>query len=112
MFALVLPAERVSPRTLLAGFAGVLGVALVVLRGDAQPDLLGVLAGAAGTASMSAGNVMTKRWGRPPGAPPALDGRAITGYLCLALVNTALAYWLWLRGIGRLPATSVSFLGC
>ncbi|WP_258382681.1 DMT family transporter, partial [Streptomyces sp. NTH33] len=29
----------------------------------------------------------------------------------LALVNTALAYWLWFRGIGRLSATQVTFLG-
>lgn len=45
------------------------------------------------------------------GAPPALDGRNLAGYLYLALVNTAVAYWLWFRGIGRLTATSVTFLG-
>ncbi|MYS76419.1 EamA family transporter, partial [Streptomyces sp. SID5926] len=45
------------------------------------------------------------------GAPPALDGPAIGGYLYLALANTALAYWLWFRGIGRLSATQVTFLG-
>ncbi len=45
------------------------------------------------------------------GAPPALDGRAVGGYLYLALANTAVAYWLWFRGIGRLGATQVTFLG-
>lgn len=45
------------------------------------------------------------------GAPPALDGRAVGGYLYLALANTAVAYWLWFRGIGRLTATQVTFLG-
>jgi probable blue pigment (indigoidine) exporter len=87
---------------------------------------------------MSTGTVLTKRWGRPDGvgplaltgwqltagglliaplaflvegAPPALDGPAIGGYLYLALANTAVAYWLWFRGIGRLSATQVTFLG-
>ncbi len=87
---------------------------------------------------MSAGTVLTQRWGRPAGvgplaltgwqltagglliaplaflvegAPPALDGRAAGGYLYLAVANTAVAYWLWFRGIGRLTATQVTFLG-
>jgi probable blue pigment (indigoidine) exporter len=34
----------------------------------------------------------------------------LAGFGYLALVNTALGYALWLRGIERLPATSVSFL--
>jgi probable blue pigment (indigoidine) exporter len=97
-----------------------------------------VLAALGATASMSTGTVLTKRWGRPDGvgplaltawqltaggllivpvallvegAPPALDGRAVGGYLYLALANTAVAYWLWFRGIGRLGATQVTFLG-
>jgi probable blue pigment (indigoidine) exporter len=45
------------------------------------------------------------------GAPPTLDGRAVGGYLYLALANTAVAYLLWFRGIGRLTATQVTFLG-
>jgi probable blue pigment (indigoidine) exporter len=87
---------------------------------------------------MSTGTVLTKRWGRPEGvgplaltgwqltaggliiapvaflvegAPPALDGPAVGGYLYLALANTAVSYWLWFRGIGRLSATQVTFLG-
>jgi probable blue pigment (indigoidine) exporter len=33
------------------------------------------------------------------------------GFVYLGLVSTAGAYALWFRGIGRLPASSVSFLG-
>jgi probable blue pigment (indigoidine) exporter len=137
-FAAVLLAERPAARTLSAGLAGVAGVGLVVLRADARLDTAGVLAGLAGAASMAAGTVLTKRWGRPEGVgaltmtgwqltagglllmpvallgegpPPALDGRALAGYGYLAIANTAVAYWLWFRGIGRLPATSVAFLG-
>ncbi|WP_280339563.1 EamA family transporter [Nocardia neocaledoniensis] len=142
MFALglatVLLAELPTRRKVLAGVIGVLGVALVVLRGSAELDLAGVVAGLAGAASMAAGTVLTKKWGRPDGvgplamtgwqltagglfilplavviegAPPALDAQAIGAYLYLGIIGTAVAYWLWFRGISRVPATSVAFLG-
>ncbi|OXZ00119.1 EamA family transporter [Streptomyces diastatochromogenes] len=130
--------QRPAGRTLVAGVVAAFGVSLVVLKGAGALDVVGVLAAVASTASMAAGTVLTKRWGRPDGvgplaltgwqltagglliapvaflaegAPPALDGRAAGGYLYLALANTALAYWLWFRGIGRLSATQVGFLG-
>ncbi|MEV8031834.1 EamA family transporter [Streptomyces sp. NPDC086182] len=136
--AAALLGDRPTLRTLLTGITAALGVSLVVLKAAGALDLLGVLAALASTASMSTGTVLTKRWGRPDGvgplaltawqltagglliapvalvvegAPPVLDGRAIGGYLYLALANTALAYWLWFRGIGRLTATQVTFLG-
>lgn len=136
-FAAVLLAERPTARKLLAGIAGVLGVGLVVLRADARLDAAGVLAGLGGAAAMSAGTVLTKRWGRPEGVgtltftgwqltagglllapvalliegpPPALSGVNVLGYVYLGVVGTAVAYWLWFRGISRIPATSVAFL--
>ncbi|GGW79902.1 EamA family transporter [Streptomyces lomondensis] len=129
--------QRPSARTLLTGVMAAFGVSLVVLRAAGALDTLGLLAAVASTASMSAGTVLTQRWGRPEGvgplalagwqltagglliaplallaegAPPALDGRAAGGYLYLAVANTAAAYWLWFRGIGRLTATQVTFL--
>ncbi|ELS53273.1 EamA family transporter [Streptomyces viridochromogenes] len=130
--------QRPTARTVLTGTVAAFGVSLVVLKAAGALDLVGVLAALASTAAMSAGIVLTKRWGRPEGvgplaltgwqltagglliaplallvegAPPALDGRATVGYLYLALANTAVAYWLWFRGIGRLTATQVTFLG-
>jgi probable blue pigment (indigoidine) exporter len=130
--------DRPTLRTLLTGVTAALGVSLVVLKAAGALDPVGVLAALASTASMSTGTVLTQRWGRPDGvgplaltawqltagglliapvalvvegAPPVLDGRAIGGYLYLALANTAVAYWLWFRGIGRLTATQVTFLG-
>ncbi|MCP2294760.1 putative blue pigment (indigoidine) exporter [Nocardia amikacinitolerans] len=130
--------ERPTGRKVLAGLIGVFGVALVVLRATAQLDTIGVIAGLVGAASMALGTVLTKRWGRPEGvgplamtgwqltagglfilplaaliegAPPAMDGRAVGGYLYLGVIGTAAAYWLWLRGIAKVPATSVAFLG-
>ncbi|MEU9650308.1 EamA family transporter [Streptomyces sp. NPDC048110] len=130
--------QRPTARSVLTGAVAAFGVSLVVLEAAGTLDALGVLAAVAATASMSAGTVLTQRWGRPDGvgplaltswqltagglllaplallvegAPPALDGPAVGGYLYLALANTALAYWLWFRGIGRLSATQVTFLG-
>ncbi|MFI9241827.1 EamA family transporter [Streptomyces sp. NPDC053086] len=130
--------QRPAPRTLLTGVVAAFGVSLVVLKGAGALDLIGVLAALASTAAMATGTVLTKRWGRPAGvgplaltgwqltagglliaplaaltegAPPALDGRAVGGYLYLALANTAVAYWLWFRGIGRLTVTQAGFLG-
>ncbi|TQM29458.1 DMT family transporter [Nocardia bhagyanarayanae] len=130
--------ERPTGRKVLAGVIGVFGVALVVLRATAQLDTVGVIAGLVGAASMALGTVLTKRWGRPEGvgplamtgwqltagglfilplaaliegAPPAMDGRAVGGYLYLGVIGTAAAYWLWFRGIAKVPATSVAFLG-
>lgn len=130
--------QRPSARTLATGAVAAFGVSLVVLRAAGALDTLGVLAAVASTASMSTGTVLTQRWGRPEGvgplaltgwqltagglliaplaflvegAPPALDGRAVGGYLYLAVANTAVAYWLWFRGIGRMTATQVTFLG-
>ncbi|MHC5907370.1 EamA family transporter [Streptomyces sp. S6] len=130
--------ERPTVRPLLTAMAAALGVTLVVLKAGGALDLLGITAAVASTASMSTGTVLTKRWGRPEGAgpltlagwqltagglliapvalaaegaPPALDTPAVAGYLYLALANTAVAYWLWFRGIGRLSVAQVSLLG-
>ncbi|AXE26423.1 EamA family transporter [Streptomyces globosus] len=136
--AAVLLGERAELRTVLAAIAAAFGVGMVVLTAQARLDALGIAAGVVSSASMAAGTVMTKRWGRPAGvgplaatgwqltagglaiaplaalaegAPPALDGRALLGYGYMMLVNTGIAYWLWFRGMGQLSATSVTLLG-
>lgn len=127
--------ERPTRWRLGWGVAGVVGVGLMVLRGQLALDALGLLAGTAGTAVMAAGIVLTKRWGRPvppvtfagwqltagglvllplalivEGAPPAITPEAAVGYAWLAIVGTLLAYTLWFDGLGRLPIASSSFL--
>ncbi|MDR7304225.1 EamA family transporter [Haloactinomyces albus] len=136
--AFALLGERPTRWRLGWGVAGVVGVALMVLRGELSFDALGILAGLGGAAVMACGVVLTKRWGRPEGvgvlaftgwqltagglllaplalviegAPPALDAPALAGYAWLAVVGTLLAYVLWFQGLGRLPVTAVSFLG-
>ncbi|MEU2567387.1 EamA family transporter [Streptomyces althioticus] len=130
--------RRPALRDVLAGAVAAFGVSMVVLKAAGALDTLGVTAAFTATASMSAGTVLTQKWGRPlgvgplaltgwqltaggltiaplafllEGAPPTLDAGAAGGYAYLALVNTAIAYCLWFRGIGRLTATQATLLG-
>ncbi|MFC6090337.1 EamA family transporter [Saccharothrix lopnurensis] len=125
-----------TTRAVLAGLAGVGGVALLVLRADARLDAVGVAAALGGAVALAAGVVLGKRWPAPApllavtgwqlaagglvllpiallveGPPPALDAANLGGYAYLGLVGGALTYALWFRGIGLLPATRVAFLG-
>ncbi|SNR46217.1 EamA family transporter [Blastococcus mobilis] len=135
--ALAVPLLRERPTgwRLSWGVLGVVGVALMVLAPDAALSPIGVLAGIASTLCMALGTVLSKRWGRPTGPvsyagwqltagglvilpiallvegpPPVLDGAAIAGYAWLSLVGAGLAYVLWFRGVGRMPAGAVAFL--
>jgi len=137
VLAVALLGERLPRRRLLAGIAGVLGVALLVLNSRATLDPLGLAAGLGAAGSMALGVVLTQRWGRPDGVsllalvgwlltagglvlvPPALiiEGLPATlsasnlgGYAYLSLIGAALTYPLWFRGITQLGAPVVSFL--
>ncbi len=130
--------ETVPVHRVVAGIAATAGVSLVVLRANAALDSTGVAAGLLAAAGMAAGIVLTRSWGKPPGAgdlaltgwqltagglmiapvalavegpPPALDGAAVGGYIWLGLIGTAAAYSLWFRGISRLAVLQVSLLG-
>lgn len=129
--------EAITTRKVVAGAAGILGVALLLLKGHAGLEMLGVFAALGGAASMATGVVLAKKWGRPalplvttswqliagglvllpvtlileglPSQP--LNTENVLGYTYLALFGTAFAYTTWFRGIQKLPVTSVAFLG-
>ncbi|GLZ75205.1 ABC transporter permease [Actinorhabdospora filicis] len=130
--------QKVRLRPVLLGIAGVAGVAMVVLTATAKLDAIGVAAGLGGTIAMSAGTVLAKRWGPPPGvrltsfagwqltvgglfllpiafivegALPTFTATNVAGYLYLSLVNTALGYFLWFRGVRTLSPVPLTFLG-
>lgn len=130
--------QKVRLRPVLLGIAGVGGVAMVVLTATAKLDAVGVAAGLAGTVAMSTGTVLAKRWGPPEGvrlasfagwqltvgglfllpialivegALPHFTPTNVGGYLYLALVNTALGYFLWFRGVRTLSPVPLTFLG-
>lgn len=136
--SVLLLGQRLRAQPLIAGVAGLVGVSLLVLRGTARLDSWGVAAAVLGAASMAAGVVLAKRWGRPEGVglvpytgwllaagglmlvplavlvegpPPALSTGEVGGLVYLATINTTFAYLVWLWGVQRLPATGVTFLG-
>ncbi len=128
--------ERPRAASVAGAVVGFVGVALLVLRGGATVDPVGVAASFGAVAMSSLGYVLVKRW-QPPvglvtftawqlvagglvllpvallveGAPPSLGLRAIGGFLYLGLVATVLANLVWFRGLRRLPAAAVSLVG-
>lgn len=128
--------ERPAAASLVGAGIGFAGVALLVLRGGAVVDPIGVAASFGAVAMSSLGYILVKRW-RPPvelstftawqlvagglvllpiallveGAPPSLDARAVGGFLYLGLVATVVANLLWFRGLRALPAAAVSLVG-
>ncbi|GAB4583058.1 EamA family transporter [Nocardia sp. IFM 10818] len=137
VLAVAILRERASLWRIAWGFAGVLGVGLVVIGPAAALDLTGVCAGVGSAGAMALGLTLTKRWGRPPGVgpaafagwqltagglfllpltatieglPPAIDLPAALGYLWLGLVGGLIAYVLWFDGIATLPVASVAVL--
>ncbi|MFG6401226.1 EamA family transporter [Microbacterium sp. P04] len=129
--------ERLTGVVIVAGGAGLFGVALIVLQAPSALDPLGVAAAAAGAVSMAVGVVLTKRWAGGPSALALTSWQLIAGGLLLALLTaiieplpaqapslinlagyaylavagTAVAYLLWFRGIARLPTRVPAFLG-
>ena len=137
VLAVPLLGERLPRRRLLAGIAGVLGVALLVLNSKAALDPFGVAAGLGAAGCMALGVVLTQRWTRPDGVsllafagwqltagglvlaplaliiegvPATLSASNLGGYAYLSLIGAALTYPLWFRGISQLSAPVVSFL--
>ena len=127
--------ERLRPAAIAAALTGVAGVALLVLRGPATLDWIGVAAAMGATLSAAAGIILVRRWGRPmkmlpfvgwqlvagglilavlaalfEGAPPALTARNVVALFYMAGVSTLVAYVLWFRGIEKLGAVAVSLL--
>lgn len=126
----------IRPLAVVAALTGIGGVALLVLGPVGRLDPLGLAAGLGGAASMAAGTVFSRKW-QPPVPPltftawqltagglllvpvaliaepplPALSGANIAGLLYLGLFGAALTYFLWFRGVARIPPSAVSMLG-
>jgi probable blue pigment (indigoidine) exporter len=128
--------EKPSKLSLVAALAGIVGVGLLVLSPSARPDGVGIAAALAGAATMGLGTVLVKRWKRPvsllvftawqlavggmlllpvalviEGPFTHLSITNLVGFVYLGLIGTGLAYALWFRGIDKLEASAVSYLG-
>lgn len=127
--------RRPRPGQVLAALAGIVGVGLLVLDSTVKLDAIGVAAALAGAASMATGTVLIERWGKIgtplalaawqlalggllllpvalalEGLPPVPSARNLAGLAYLVVIGTALAYWLWVRGIAAV-GTGIAFLG-
>ncbi len=126
----------VRPLAIVAGIAGLCGVALLVLRPGAALDPLGVAAGLGGALSMAFGTVLSRHW-KPDVSPltftawqltagglmlapaafllepglPVLTAQNYAGFLYLGLIGAAFTYILWFRGLARIGPQAASALG-
>jgi probable blue pigment (indigoidine) exporter len=128
--------QRPSRLALLAGYIGILGVALLVLTPSAKLDAIGIAAGLSGAAAMAVGTTLSKRWRAPvplltftawqlsaggllllPLALwlepplPELSSVNLLGFVYLGLISAGLSYWLWFRGLERLQPAAAASLG-
>ena len=138
VLAAFLLGDRIRPIHVITCLLGAVGVALLVLKATATLDSIGIFAALGGSVFMATGIVLTKRWKRPPGVsvlmltgwqltagglvlvpvvltfeglPSSINGTNVSGYLYLIAFGSLVGYTVWFRGIERLPAVAISFLG-
>lgn len=136
LFSWLILSEKPTKLSILAATAGLIGVGLLVLGPSASLDSIGIIAALAGAVTMGLGTVLVKRWKRPvsllvftawqlavggiillpialviEGPFTRLSITNLLGFIYLGLIGTGLAYTLWFRGIDKLNATAVSYLG-
>ena len=134
--AFVALGERAGVLRVVGGIIGVVGVALLVLRNPGHISTLGVVAAVASVVVSGVGFILVKKWPAPvdmltlvswqlvvagiflvplallvEGPPPALDAQAIAGYVWVAIMGTGVAYFVWFRGLTRMPAGAVALIG-
>ncbi|MBP6123419.1 MULTISPECIES: EamA family transporter [Providencia] len=128
--------SQLSMLSIFASFAGIMGVAILLITPNAALDIVGIIAGLAGALSMAAGTVLSRRW-QPPvtaltftswqltaggavllpfallfePALPSLTAINLVGLAYLAIIGGALTYALWFRGFALLGPSSVASLG-
>lgn len=126
--------RRPHPAQVAASVIGMVGVGLLIFDPNQSMDPIGVIASLGAAGSMALGTVLIERWGRVgtpldltawqltlgglallplalivEGLPPMPSGLNAIGLTYLILPGTALAYWLWIRGISLIGA-DVTFL--
>lgn len=125
---------RPTALKIISVIIGALGVSLVVLKGDAQVDFLGVLAALGSTLSLALGGVLMNRWGKPPMGmvsftgwqlfiagvelslltavmgdfPAELTHTHMMGFFILAVALTAVPFVLWFRAIAHAGAVTIA----
>jgi probable blue pigment (indigoidine) exporter len=136
VFSWIILREKPSKLSLVAAIAGLVGVGLLVISPTAHLDPIGIIAAISGAATMGLGTVLIKRWKRPvsllaftgwqltvggivllpialaiEGPITQISTTNLFGFVYLGVVGTGIAYALWFRGIDKLKASAVSYLG-
>ncbi|AFY92114.1 EamA family transporter [Chamaesiphon minutus] len=136
VFSWIILQEKPSKRSIVAGIAGLVGVGLLVISPAAKLDPIGIVTAIGGAATMGLGTVLIKRWQRPvsllvftawqltvgglvllpialaiEGPIAQISTTNLFGFVYLGVVGTGIAYALWFRGIDKLNASAVSYLG-
>ena len=135
LLAALILQQRPTAIKVLAIVIGVVGVVLIVFKGEVRLDFLGVLAALASALSMALGGVLLNKWGRPPALsniaftgwqllvgggelaivvlivadfPASLSVTYLVGLAILAFGLTAIPFTLWFRAIAGMGATAVA----
>lgn len=112
---------------------GAIGVAMIVLKGDASIDLWGVAAALGSALSVAIGGLLVNKWGRPKSLlaftgwqllvaafelslvaiwlgdiPSSLDLTNIVGLAIVALLLTAVTFVLWFKAIQGAGAAAIA----
>jgi probable blue pigment (indigoidine) exporter len=135
-FSWLILGEKPAKLSIIMAIAGFVGVGLLVLSPSARLDGIGIMAAIAGAGAMGLGTVLVKRWQSnvslivftawqltiggllllpialiTEGTFTELTRINLWGFIYLGLIGTGLAYALWFRGIRKLNATAVTYLG-
>jgi probable blue pigment (indigoidine) exporter len=126
--------QKPSVLKIFSVLMGVAGVALVVLKGNAGIDPIGVAAALGSTLSLALGGILINKWGKPPmpmlaftgwqllvagieltvaalmaqDVPDVLTGVNVLGFVILAVVLTAIPFMLWFRAVSMAGAVVVA----
>ena len=130
--------DKVSPSyaALVSCCLSIAGMAVLMMTPITQLDHVGIVAALLGSLSMGVGTFLTKRWQHSLSITgftgwqllfgscillpfsvffelplPALTVKNIFGYMYLSIFGAVISYFLWFKGISRLPAVAVSSLG-
>ena len=127
-------AVKPTPIKVAGVLVGLCGVVLVVWRGQAPIDAIGVAAAVGSMLSLALGNTLTQKWGPPPMPllaytgwqllvagielglaallvgdwPAQLSSANVIGLAVMALLITALPFALWFKAIAASSAVAVA----
>jgi probable blue pigment (indigoidine) exporter len=126
--------QKPSVLKIFSVLIGVAGVSLVVLKGNANIDLIGVAAALGSTLSLALGGILINRWGKPPmpmmaftgwqllvagielsiatmltqDIPATISGLNLLGFAILGVLLTAVPFILWFRAVSLAGAVVVA----